>query len=83
MNSPLLIKFGNGDKVVNYGTYGNEHCVFISDARYPGVVGECAERENLSNEELGDNPIVIITKSEKRARLLCDVICGKLDNYSE
>lgn len=82
MNEPQVIVFGKGDKVVVNGTYGDEPCVFVSDAKQPGVVGESAEREGLSDDELGVNPIVIITGSEHRALLLHRLLTGGLDHIT-
>lgn len=72
--------FGNGDKVVTHGTYDDKHCVFVSDAKMPGDVGQSAEREGIDNDYLGTNPIVIVTQNEKRALIIHHALTGELDD---
>lgn len=64
---PTIITLGRGDKVINHGTYGDDACVFLSDASQPGSVGEPAFREGLQDNELGKNPVIIITNNEKKS----------------
>ena len=80
MSGVQIIEFGNGDKVIAYGQYGGEYCVFISDAKMPGLVGQSAEREGICDDYIGENPIVIITKSEKRSKIIKATLTGQLDH---
>lgn len=80
MSGVQIIEFGNGDKVVTNGQYGGEYCVFVSDAKQPGLVGQDAEREGICDNYIGENPIVIITKSEKRAKIIHAALTAKLDH---
>lgn len=80
MSEIQVIVFGRGDKVLCNGTYGGEPCLFVSDAKMPASVGDDAAREGISNENLGINPIAIVTGNEKRAKLLYKVLCGELDH---
>ncbi|MEG1651928.1 MAG: hypothetical protein RR390_00370 [Hafnia sp.] len=74
-----VIVFGRGDKVLAKGDYLGEPCLLVSDAKMPASVGDDAEREGICDENLGINPIVIVTGNEKRAKLLYMVLCGELD----
>lgn len=80
MSGVQIIEFGKGDKVIAYGQYGGEYCVFISDAKIPGLVGQSADREGICDDYIGENPIVIITKSEKRAKIIHAALTSQLDH---
>ncbi|MGL5392908.1 MAG: hypothetical protein ACRDA8_16275 [Shewanella sp.] len=82
MQKPQVIVFGNGDKVLTSGEYGGEPCVFISDAKQPASVGDNAEREGICDDYLGENPIIIVTRNERRATLLHMLLTGQLDNIN-
>lgn len=73
MSGVQIIEFGNGDKVIAYGQYGGEYCVFISDAKMPGLVGQSAERR-ICDDYIGENPIVIITKRARRGLKLSKLL---------
>ena len=75
-----VIVFGRGDKVLANGDYLGEPCLLVSDAKMPARVGDDADREGICDENLGVNPIAIVTGNEKRAKLLHMVLCGGLDD---
>ena len=78
--NPVVILLGSGDKVVNHGTFGGEHCVFVCDAKERGEIGASASSEHIADDELGENPVVIVTRNEKIATLVYMAITGQLDD---
>ncbi len=71
------IALGQGQYVVNYGTFADLPAVFIEPASEPGPVGENADAAALPKTEIHPKGFVITFQSRAAANVLMDAIRAK------
>lgn len=72
----MKIAFGEGNLVVDTGTFGGAPAVFIANANFGGVVGTSAAKEMQELDALQPGEHVLTFPTDEQAKAVADALCG-------